>query len=518
VQWARVRPSEGTRERPFIERNIEATRIAMGLDDVEERPFVPDFDLDDADLAANTDVLDNIRLWDPAQNASIRTFDSLQALRTFYNVSDVDIDRYVLDGELRQVAIAARNLDTANSGQQSWQSTHLSFTHGYGVIAAPTNTADPDGSPSFDVSDIPVQDSAGSEVDVPQLYIAEQQSGYVIVGADQPETDYTDADNQPQSTTYTGRDGVGIGSFLRRVAFSLRFADPNPVFSGNIRSGSRVLFNRDVAERVQTLAPFLSFDHDPYPVVAEGKVYWIVDAYTLSDAFPYAQAALSDDALNGTDLDRRFNYIRNSVKVVVDAYEGTVDFYVVDESDPIIRAYQSAFPALFNAGPLPDFLLEHRRYPEDLFRVQSNMWGRYHLSDPEAFFTQENAWVVPRVPPTPQAQGGAPATTTSTTVGQNETPKQRDRVPPFYAVTRIPGQEEVSFQLIRPFQPFSPDDTREQLTGYLVAGSDGDDYGRLVSVEVRGSDVDGPGLAANAINSEPDLSSQQSLLCKPDGG
>lgn len=527
VQQYGVKPSESSREAEFISRNIEATRQAIGLGGVVDAPFVPTFDLDAADLTgANEQVVDNIRLWDPASDAAGATYRSLQSIRDFYVLNDVDIDRYVIDGEMRQVIVSARDLNTAGVAD-SWESRHLAFTHGYGLVVAPTNIKDEDGRPSFLLSDIPLDEEgpASLGIDQPGIYFGENLSGFVITNTKRPELDFQDREGEQQFTEYDGADGVNVDSTVRRLAFALRFGDPNVLFSRNLQSGSRVLFERDITERASTLAPFLDFDSDPYPVVLDGRIQWVLDAYTTSSRYPYAQRAITDgldEPGQRADLDSRFNYVRNSVKVVIDAYDGTTTFYVVDPDDPIIQAYASAFPDLFTFDAPPADLVEHFRYPEDMFRVQSNMWGRYHLSDPDVFYQQSEAWLVARDPGrTRQGTTGGAATggTTDTTAAPDAPPRQQNRIDPYYVLTRLPGQDELSFQLIRPFVPNSDEDNRQLLTAYLVAESDGANYGRLTSYRVTGGDFpDGPGIVADSISGAAEVSEQQSLLCRQGSG
>jgi hypothetical protein len=524
IQNYGVRPSESSREREFIARNIEATRAAIGLSEVAESPFVPAFDLQEEDLAGeNAQVVENIRLWDPASDAAGATYQSLQKIRNFYAVNDVDIDRYEIDGQPTQVMVSARDLNT-DGVPESWESRHLAFTHGYGVVVAPTNLKDEDGRPSFLVSDIPLDEEGPAELHIaePGIYFGENLDGFVVTNTERRELDFQDEENQQVFTEYAGADGVNIGSTLRRFAFALRFGDPNLLFSRNLDADSRVLFERDIRERARTLAPFLDFDSDPYPVVLEGRIQWVLDAYTTSSRYPYAQRATTD-GLENADLDERFNYVRNSVKVVIDAYDGTTTFYVIDPDDPIINAYASAFPDLFTFDAPPPELVEHFRYPEDMFRVQSNMWGRYHLSDPDVFYTQAEGWVVARDPGRArQATAGSSSdsdATTDTTAAADAPPRQQNRIDPYYVLTRLPGQDEMSFQLLRPFVPFSQEDNTQQLTAYLVAQSDGDGYGRLTSYNVTGGDLpDGPGIVADSISGAAEVSEQQSLLCRQGSG
>ncbi len=431
------------------------------------------------------------------------------------------MDRYVIDGALTQVVVSTRELNTEGVPQSSWQATHLTFTHGYGLVMAPTNEKTSQGEPDFTIADIPLHVDPEAEdvvgIEQPGIYFGEGQSGYVITGTNVAETDFQNEEGEEQSTTYDGADGVGIGSFLRRAAFALRFGDLNPLFSGDLRSDSRIHYVRDIRDRAHALAPFLEFDADPYPIVIDGRVKWILDGYTTTNRYPYAQRA-TIDGLEGTDLDHRFNYIRNSVKVVMDAYDGTVTFYVTDATDPILQAYRRAFPDLFESSPPPPEIEAHFRYPEGMFRVQSNMWGRYHLDDPDAFFRQNDAWVVARDPERPRAQAPVAGATTTTT-SPDQPPSQRDRIAPYYVLTQLPDQEELGMQLIRPFVPFSPEDNRQQLTAYLIAQSDGDRYGQLTSYRVTGGELpSGPELVADRINGDVEVSQQQTLLCREGGG
>ena len=517
VQRYKVEPSESSQERPFLLRNMQATTAALGLDDVRRQPFAADDSLDDAALQRNEQTLRNIRLWDPS--ILVNTYEQLQALRPFYGITDVDVDRYLLDGELTQLMVSARELDTANVPQRSWEARHLTFTHGYGVVAAPSNAKDSGGRPSPVVSDVPLQVAAEAQdvfdISQPGIYFGEGLSSYVIVDTNRREIDFQDAQNQTQFTEYTGDDGVNIGSITRRLAFALRFADVNPLFSGNLRSDSRILLFRDVHDRVSALAPFLDFDSDPYPVVVDGRIQWVLDGYTTSDRYPYGETATTDGP-SSSGLNHRFNYVRNSVKAVVDAYDGTVTFYVIDDDDPITRAYSRAFPDLFTTTDPPAALAAHFRYPEDLFRVQTNMWGRYHLEDPDDFYTRNGAWVVSRNPSAPSTQTPVNTGSSSTsTTDPNAPPRTSSRMDPYYLLTRLPDREEQAFILLRPFVPFSQSDSRQLLTGFLVADSDPGSYGRLTSYETDPTQqVDGPGIVAGTINSDDQVSRDQTQLCQ----
>jgi uncharacterized protein len=509
VQRFQVEPNESSRERPFIERNIEATRVAMGLDDVQTRDFAADNELDSSDLIENEATVRNIRLWDP--QVLIRSFKQLQEIRPYYNISDVNVDRYEIDGEVTQVLVSARELDTQGVPQDSWEARRLAFTHGYGATLAPANAKTPTGRPNILISDVPVSDRAGIGLDEPGIYIGENLSGYVITQTDRAEIDFQTADGETVLTEYEGADGVGIGSYLRRAAFALRFGDINPLISGNLRQDSRILYIRDVKERVQAAAPFLQFDADPYPVIFDGEIRYVVDGYTTSDHFPYAQRADTTQVQGASGLNRSFNYVRNSVKAVVDAYDGTVSMYVIDPDDPVVRAYQDAFPELFSdADEIPEGLERHFRYPEDLFTVQTNMWGPYHVDDPDVFYNGNDAWDVAADPGT---AGAAGATQEVDAQGRPVGPARDARIAPTYILTRLPGEDTEDFIILRPFVPTSGDDQQRLLTSFMVAKGDPENYGQLENfVMPRSALPDGPGIVAASIGADQEVSELETLL------
>jgi uncharacterized protein len=507
IQRFTVEPSESSRERPYIERNIEATRQALNLANVTSRPFAATDDLTVDDLEANAETIRNIRLWDPSQ--LVRVYQRLQEFRPYYRIGDVDVDRYEIDGELRQMLISTRELDTAGVPQDSWEARHLTYTHGYGTIMAAANSKTRSGGPELVQRDIPVRAPADIEIEQPGVYFGEDLSGYVVIETDRAEIDFQD-DDGTEFTTYDGPDGIGIGGIVRRSAFALRFWDFNVLISGNIRDESRILIIRDVKERVRALAPFLHFDADPYPVVREGRVRWIIDGYTTTNRYPYAQRAERGQMPAGSGLDHEFNYARNSVKAVVDAYDGTVDFYVVDPDDPIVNAYRSAFPDLFSdLADVPDGLEEHFRYPEDLFRIQTNMWGRYHIDDPDDFYNQNDAWNVAQ---DPEAGEGGATTQALDPQGRPVGRPREARIDPYYLLMRLPGEEQTEFMIFRPFVPVSGDDSRKEMTAFMVAKSDPDSYGELVTyVMPRNNLPVGPGLAQASINADPIVAERQTL-------
>jgi uncharacterized protein len=513
VQRFQVQPNESARERPYIERNIEATRAALGLADVTIQRFQPQTSAADVQLAGAEPTVRNIRLWDPAARLSGQTFEQLQRIRNFYNINDVDVDRYPINGQPTQVNIGVRTINPDGVPGDSWEAAHLAYTHGYGVVMAPSNASEGN-EPQFVLGDIPQNDIEGLAVQQPGIYFGEDLDGYIVVDTNRDEIDFQDAEGETQPTTYTGDDGVQANSLVRRAAFALRFGDLNPLISDFMTDNSRVVYVRDVIERVTKLAPFLHADTDPYPVVVDGKVQWIVDLYTTTSRYPYAQMADTDQVSASSGLDRRFNYVRNSVKATVDAYDGTVTFYVMDDEDPIIEAYRDAFPDLFSDDEMPEELLAHLRYPEDLFRVQTAAYARYHLDDPDDFFNQDDAWRVARDPGT---AGADPSTQVTNEQGQ-VTGAQAARIAPYYQLLQLPNQSgEVSRQaemvLMRPYVPFSEDDRSQLLTAFMAARMDPGHYGELVVYEMPSGDLpDGPGIAAATIQADETVSELESLL------
>ncbi|HWC15093.1 MAG TPA: UPF0182 family protein [Actinomycetota bacterium] len=501
VQRFSVDPQELQRERPFIARNLAATREAFGVDDVESRPFAASTDLTAEEVRANTTLFENIRLWDP--EILKLAYEQLQAIRTYYQFEDVDIDRYEIGGEPRQVLLSARELSIDNLPENSrtWSNEHLQFTHGFGLVASLANARTSAGQPSFLVKDVPgtvIPEAETLEADQPRLYYGEsyEPGNYSIVDSRQDELDYPTQDSVERSN-YEGRGGITVGGPLRRVAFALREGDPNLVLSSLITSESRILIYRNVRDRVLRAAPFLSLDEDAYPAVVDGRVVWIIDAYTSTPFYPYSQRFVPAEVLEGAAkgmLAGPVNYVRNSVKVVVDAYDGTMDFYVVDDEDPLIAAWQKVFPDLFTAGEPSDDLRAHFRYPEDLFAVQSEVFLTYHMNDPDDFYAKEDAWEVPN---NPGAQGSMLAI------------ERPARVPPTYLLLQLPGETEHEFVLSRPFTPRA----RNNMIALMVARSDPENYGEFIAFEFpSGKQVPGPIQVDNAINQDVEISQTLSLL------
>jgi uncharacterized membrane protein (UPF0182 family) len=516
IQQFKVKPAESRLEATYIQRNIDATRKAFGLDKVE----LKNFDYTDAPGAVNPAVLQreaqtirNIRLWDPDHNISQQTFERLQSLKDYYQVLDVDIARYPIDGEPTQVVSAVRELQPEKLPQDNWVNRHLQYTHGYGAVIAPANSATKEGFPAFTLKDLPPNPPLAE----PRIYVGEQNSAgdYAIVNTKQTEIDFQKADGSNETSSYQGRRGVGLSSTARRLAFALRFREINVMISSFVTPESKVLYVRSVKERVEKVAPFLTLDHDPYAVVLDGKIKWIVDGYTTSDRYPYAQSIGGvPGGLAGV------SYVRNSVKIVVDAYDGSVDLYVIDPADPMVQAYKKAFPGLFKEkAQMPAGLEAQFRYPEDLFTLQADLYGRYHITDASQFFSATDRWnispdpgvtAVSRAATTPAAPtGGATSNTVPT---RRLSSGASNRIPAAYQLQKLPGDAKESFSILLPYVPFSKDNGRQQLTAFLSAHSDPGAYGRLVLYRMTGQQINGPALIDSIIKSDTAISQEVSLL------
>lgn len=527
IQRFQVEPEESKKEEIYIARNIDATRHALGFDknpnddipadNVITRKFGdeelgPDTVITAGELAESPSVR-NIRLLDP--DIVPNAFQVEQSERTFYTFNgEVDVDRYEIDGETTEVVIGARQLNVADVPQQSWEGRHIQYTHGYGVAIAPVNSVTTQGSPDFTVGNVPVAPSPDFELNQPQLYIGENLTGYAIVGASISEVDYTKA-NETVPFEYDGEAGVGIGSFFRQAAFALRFGDINPLISGFVDGDSKIIFNRDLRLRVQNLAPFLELDADPYPVVSEGRVFYIVDAYTTSNRYPYGQTPDISDLPLESGLRKDFNYVRNSVKVVVDAFHGTTTFYVIDPEDPIIQAWRKIFPGLFeDFDQMPADLQNHLRYPEDLFRVQTSIWARYFIDDPETFYANSVTWAVAQDPGTritartflDEVTEAIAAEETATAAATRQLER---RIRPFYQLLQLPEEDDVDFVIFRTFVPVSgsgdDEDERKELTAFIAAKSDIDEYGQLVVYTVPGTSIPGPSIVDARIQADTEI-------------
>ncbi|NDA54089.1 MAG: UPF0182 family protein, partial [Actinobacteria bacterium] len=498
VQRFSVQPNVSTKELPYIDRNIEATKFAMGLGDIT-RSVVELEPLSGAELNSNPAPLRNVRQLDPFQMRDRFILDEGQT--SFYAVRDLDVDRYEVDGRVQQVMVSARELNSAGIPNRTWVSRHLLYTHGCDVIAAPASRTTSDGRPVY----------LDLGVTRPELYFGEGIDEYALVNTEQIEQPCTGSATKEPTTG-----GVQLSSTLRRVAYAVNYGEYNLFGSGLITSQSRILHDRNVTERVARLAPFLRFDADPYPVVVDGTVQWVLDAYTISDRYPYAQQANIDQLSPGGGLNVPFNYVRNSVKAVVDAFSGDVTFYVVDDSDPLIAAWQRAFPALFSpVSEAPEALVEHFRYPEDLFRVQTNVYGRYQFDDATLFFNRDAAWSVAQAPASePEAVSGLVG---GTGIGGVEGIDVQDasvlRFEPYYTMFHgADGLGDPTFSMVRPFVPFSADNARKELRALMVVSSDPGSYGKISVFEMPEPLPEGPATVAAEFGSDPVIAQQITLL------
>jgi uncharacterized protein len=522
IQRLQVEPNELQKERPYIGRNIKATRAAFGLEQVKVRDFAYKDDLGPADIQANRSTISDARLWDP--HVLQDTYTQLQAQKPQYRFGDVDIDRYQVDGETRQIVLSARELNLDRLPSQTWQNRHLVYTHGYGIVASPSNGVTRDGRPDFLIKDIPpVSDKF--EITQPALYYGEELTGYAFVRTKQEEFDYP-KEPRDATTVYRGNGGVTVSNILRRAAFFLRFGDFRILISDQITPRSRAIYLRDIGDRVRKAAPFLNYDADPYPVLLNKRVLWVIDAYTATDRYPYAQsyAAASGRLDAASGLQSRLNYVRNSVKVTVDAYDGTVRFYEIRGSqmrrDPIVAAYRKAFPKLFlDQSQMPAGLAEHLRYPEDLFRVQTDVFAEYHVTDPGAFYNRSRQWSIAQDPGSGKVQASTtPSTLTAPAPGPGGRsvalePAKRGRMAPYYLQMQLPGQTKESFLILQPYVPVSRDDRLTNLLSFMVAKSDPGEYGSLEAFTMpTGQQVFGPAQVNAAIQNTPEISRELSLL------
>ena len=474
VQRLRVVPNEIALERPYIENTIKYTRLAYGLDRVEEKDFPAEETLTAEALRRNDGTIKNIRLWD--HRPLLATYAQLQEIRTYYKFSDVDNDRYWIDGQYRQVMLSARELSYPDLPSRIWQNEHLTYTHGYGVVVGPVNRISKEGLPEFFIKDIPPVATTPIKITRPEIYFGETANDYVFVKTRAQEFDYP-AGDQNVFTTYQGTGGVPVGSYLRRLLFAARFGSVNPLTTATITGESRILFNRRIDERVKTIAPFLRFDPDPYLVIAkDGRLYWIIDAYTPTDRSPYSEPI------------RRFgNYIRNSVKVVVDAYNGTTTFYLADPGDPIVQTYRKIFPGLFKPlEAMPEDLRAHVRYPQQMFAIQARLFATFHMQDPQVFYNKEDLWSIPRK-----------------SVEGREIESE-----PYYTILRLPGEKQEEFVLLLPFTPSK----RDNMIAWFAARSDGPAYGKLLAYAFpKAKLVYGPRQIDARIDQDSFISQQLSL-------
>jgi uncharacterized membrane protein (UPF0182 family) len=514
VQRFRVDPNETSREAGYTTSNIEATRDAFGLNpdsDVDLQVYDYTAGLTADQIRASELTIRNARLLDPATVND--TFDREQGEREFYSfASTLDTDRYMVDGRLTQVVIAARELNLTELG--SWEREHVAITHGYGVAVAPANVTTAPGGPAYVVGGLPVtvDNQIQLSIEQPQIYHGEGLSGYALVGATRDEVDYVDGNNQDVAFRYDGDGGVGMGSFIRQAAFALRFAEFDPLISNFVDGDTRIIYVRDIRDRVEKLAPFLEFDGDAYPVVVDDRLHYVIDAFTTTSRYPYSQQADGRGLIRSSDLDgKRFNYIRNSVKVVVDAYDGDVTLYRMPIDDPIIDAWRDAFPGLItDFDEMPAGLREHLRYPQDLFTVQTNMWASYQVNEPEALIIGTERWAVAQDPGRSVGAGGLTESVVDESTGSVSSSEVR--VSPYYTLIELPGEDTASFVTLRSFVPTSDDDSRKELTAFMVAETLSNGESRLVSYKMSNLLAPGPAIVASAISTNSDISSRLTLL------
>jgi hypothetical protein len=504
IQRFRVEPNEKTLEVEFVAHNIDATLAAYGMDSVEVLDFAASPDLTSADLVENDDTIDNIRLWDPGVLST--TFSELQEIRTFYAIEDVDVDRYVVDERLTQVMVSGRELDENNIPGGGWVNERLVYTHGFGAVMSRANDVTTEGRPVFLIQDLPpVSVDSNLEVDQSRIYFSDRSaSDHLIAGTNQPEVDFpSTTSGTVETNSYDGSGGVALGNFVRRAAWALRFGEIDTLISDQLTTDSKVLLERNVRSRLEKVAPFLHADSDPYLVLLEGRLGWVVDMYTLTRWYPYAADADTSRLNQSPGLPNDFNYIRNSVKAVVDAYNGTITLYVVDPTDPMIRAQQKIFPSLFTSGDeMPDELRAHLRYPEDLFRIQSDIYRLYHVTDAGDFFSNVDPWQIAIDPST------SVRTPLRNTFVDDQGQPYRPMLP-YYLLMRLPDDENQSFILMQPFTPRN----RPNMVSFLVAKSDPGDYGEIVDYTFPTDTAQpGPGQVGDFINQDTEISAQFTLL------
>jgi len=473
VQRFQVEPSELAREKPYIERNITFTRLAFGLNQVEEKDIPVEEMPSEQDIVENNATIKNIRLWDyrPIKD----TYNQIQSIRLYYDFSDIDVDRYHVDEGYRQVLLSARELSPEKlaSEAQTWVNRRLQFTHGYGVTMSPVNEISGEGLPDLWVKDVPPLGKV--EITRPEIYFGESTREYVIVNTKVEEFDYPAGDTNVY-TTYAGSRGIRLNSLIRKLAYAWELGDLNILISRELGPQSQLLYRRQIQERVEHLAPFLRLDSDPYIAISEGKLYWIQDAYTTTSLYPYSQPA-----------EGQINYIRNSVKVIIDAYDGSVTFYLIDPSDALARTYSAIFPELFTPiEKMPASLRAHLRYPQDLFQIQASVYQTYHMQDPRVFYNKEDLWVVPK-----------------------EIYADTERtMEPYYLIMKLPDGEKEEFLLLLPFNPSQKDN----MIAWLAARSDGSEYGKLIAYNFpKDRLVYGPRQIEARIDQDPLISEQLTL-------
>lgn len=475
VQRFQVEPNEIEREKPYINYNIEKTLEAYNLNDIDSRDFRVENKLTKEELEENDEIVKNIRLWD--HRPLLTTYNQIQTLRQYYEFPNIDVDRYNINGDYRQVMLGARemNQDKLSGQAQTWINKKLKYTHGYGVAMSPVNKISGEGLPEFFMKDIPTKIDADIELDNEAIYYGERTDEYVIANTESTEFHYPQGD-QNVYIRYDGDGGVPMGNFIKKAIFALRFNNIKFILNDDINPDSKIMYNRNINERVRKVAPFLKYDGDPYLVISRGRLFWIQDAYTTTDRYPYSQP------VRGVG-----NYIRNSVKVVIDAYNGDMNYYVVDDQDPIVKTYQKIFPEIFVDGEeMPEGLRNHIRYPKDLFNIQTQVYATYHMKDPVVFYNKEDLWNTP----------------TENYAGSNI------QMEPYYITSKLPGNNNLEFILMIPFTPAN----RNNMISWIAGRSDGEHYGELIEYQFpKDTLVFGPSQIESRIDQDTEISEQLSL-------
>jgi uncharacterized membrane protein (UPF0182 family) len=505
IQQFQVKPSESSKEAPFIQRNIDATRDAFGLSAVEVKDFQATLNASAGQLSGDAATISNIRLMDP--NVLSATFRQLQQIKPYYTFgASLDVDRYKVDGVSHDTIVAIRELNIDGNPSRNWINDHLVYTHGFGFVAAYGNVRDADGKPSFIVGDLPPTKGLGEFE--PRVYFGENVPDYSIIGGtttgEPVEFDYPDdaSANGQKNVTYSGKGGVPVGSLFNKLVFALKYQEQRILLSNLINKDSKILFERNPRDRVAKVAPWLTLDGDPYPALVDGRILWIIDGYTTSAGYPYSRkttlSSATSDALtaNSTSItaqgNESVNYIRNSVKATVDAYDGTVSLYQWDENDPVLKTWSKAFPkSIKPKSEISDQLMEHIRYPEDMFRIQRDILSAYHVQTAAAFYGGQDFWRVPRDPSTFGANAG--------------------NQPPYYMTMQLPGSDKAAFSLTTPFVPRGG---RENLAAFAVVNSQaGPDYGKITVLQLpRSTNVAGPSQVASNFEAKPEVANSLSLL------
>jgi len=480
IQKFIVKPNELAKEAPYIAHNIDFTRKAYNLSKIKEVNFEVKDQLSAQDLKQHDVTIQNIRIWD--ERPLLQTYRQIQAIRLYYDFNNVDVDRYFIDKQYRQIMLAARELVVSKLPPQAntWVNRHLTYTHGYGLVASPVNAVTAEGLPHLFIKDLPPSFEPDLKVVRPEIYYGEKTDEYVLVKTNAQEFDYPKGDKNV-FTTYGGNGGIHINSFFRRLLFAIEFLDPQILFTTYLNPESRIMFKRRLNRRTNAIAPFLDYDGDPYLVVSSGKLYWIQDAYTTSAMYPYSQRSY------GNFKKRRLNYIRNSVKVTIDAYNGDVAFYMMDEKDPIIKTYARIFPDLFKSfKEMPPDLKAHIRYPKDLFKIQMQTYTKYHMEDVQVFYNQEDLWQIPD-----ELYG-----------------ERRQEMEPYYIILKLPQMEKEEFFLMAPFTPSKKDN----MIGWLAAQCDQPNYGNLLVYKLpKEKLVYGPMQIEARVDQQTEISRELSL-------